>query len=404
MLLEGMDAPSRQPLPLVAQCGTCRLNTTCNTPKMPVYGSGRKGILVIGDYPGERDDATGVPFSGDGGRLLRDSLSCCGVDLQRDCYATFSRICRPYKRTKANRQIHGQIVAKSLKYCRPNVMRAIRDTDPTTIILVGIDAVNSLIGWDWKEGVGAMDRWAGWAIPDQRRNVWICPVDDPAYILGMKSGTGDAARLWFDRHIAAAVSRDSRPWKAPPQWKRKLRVEMSPDAAAAVLRSLSGPIAFDYETDRIKPDDPAARILIASASDGKTTVSFPWHGAAIDAMRDILFSDVPKIAHNAKFESRWTRRQFGGWIRNLAWCTMQAAHLIDNRRGVVGLKFQAYVRLGAESYDDALKPYMDGNGGNDRNRLDKVDTRKLLEYGGLDSLYTWKLAKIQREELGYKGW
>ena len=41
------DMVRQTPLPLIAQCGKCRLYKTCQSPKMPVHGEGRKKILVV---------------------------------------------------------------------------------------------------------------------------------------------------------------------------------------------------------------------------------------------------------------------------------------------------------------------------------------------------------------------
>ena len=117
------------------------------------------------------------------------------------------------------------------------------------------------------------------------------------------------------------------------------------------------------------------------------------------AMGKLLRSDRPKIAANIKFEERWTRRVFGHSVRNWAWDTMQVAHILDNRRGITGLKFQSFCLLGMEPYNNGVKSYIEGEGGNGPNRLRETDMADLLLYNGLDSLLEWKLAKMQRKEL-----
>ena len=78
------------------------------------------------------------------------------------------------------------------------------------------------------------------------------------------------------------------------------------------------------------------------------------------------------------------------------------AHTLDNRKGTSGLKFQAFVQLGAESYDDRLKPYMQTEGGNQQNRLKEVDLNTLLKYCGLDALLAYKISKMQMEKVGFE--
>jgi hypothetical protein len=109
--------------------------------------------------------------------------------------------------------------------------------------------------------------------------------------------------------------------------------------------------------------------------------------------------DIPKIAANAKFEERWTRKTFGHGINKWDFDTMLAAHLLDNKPGVCGLKFQAFVKLGQESYNDHIEPYLKADGSNEENRIKEIAIKELLIYNGLDSLLEWKLAKIQKREI-----
>jgi len=155
-------------------------------------------------------------------------------------------------------------------------------------------------------------------------------------------------------------------------------------------------VAFDYETNRIKPENANARILSCSVCfDGKYTIAFPWHGKAIQAVTVLLSSSIKKIAANMKFEERWTKQILGINVRRFVWDTMIAAHLIDNRKHITGLKFQSFVYLGMPSYDNSIKAYMksteDGT-----NTLHQINIRELLLYNGLDSLLTYKLYEIQK--------
>ena len=84
---------------------------------------------------------------------------------------------------------------------------------------------------------------------------------------------------------------------------------------------------------------------------------------------------------------------------------MLAAHILDNRPGVTGLKFQVYVHFGVPDYDSEVSEYLHSNGsksGNAFNKVlemikDPVKRQKLMIYCGLDSLYEFRLAKIQQE-------
>jgi hypothetical protein len=209
----------------------------------------------------------------------------------------------------------------------------------------------------------------------------------------------------FEEHLKAAVSKEGRPWEVVPDYKSKVDCIFSPSEAARLIRSmitLGGLVAFDYETTAVYPEHEGAAIVACSVCwNGKVTIAFPWLGEAVDAMRELLRSPLGKIASNMKFEERWTRHTFGRGARNWVWDTMLAAHLIDNRPEITGLKFQAFVLLGAQSYDDHIKPYLKAKKGQRVNRIkDDVETRQLLEYNGLDSLLEYKVAMIQSRLIG----
>ena len=79
---------------------------------------------------------------------------------------------------------------------------------------------------------------------------------------------------------------------------------------------------------------------------------------------------------------------------------MLAAHVLDNRKGITGLKFQAFVQLGQESYNDHVGGLLKGDKKSHINRIHEIDVHDLLLYNGMDSLLTYKLAIIQMKEMG----
>ncbi|NIS13859.1 MAG: hypothetical protein GWN12_18870 [Thermoplasmata archaeon] len=78
---------------------------------------------------------------------------------------------------------------------------------------------------------------------------------------------------------------------------------------------------------------------------------------------------------------------------------MQAAHILDNRRGITSIKFQAFVLLGIGEYNARVEQYLESETANSLNRIAEIDTRDLLLYNGLDSLLEYKVAEIQKERM-----
>ena len=91
---------------------------------------------------------------------------------------------------------------------------------------------------------------------------------------------------------------------------------------------------------------------------------------------------IKKIAHHLKFEENWTRKVIGvrskGWI----WCTMYAAHILDERPKHAGLKTQAFMYFQAEAYEEKLKKFLEPRipGGNSFNQVDDAPILQWFRY------------------------
>ena len=350
--------------------------------------------MIVAEAPGQMEDERGVQLVGRSGQWLRKVLRELKVDLDADCWKTNSVIChQPGNKTPTDRQIEA---------CRPNLFRAVEELEPETIILLGAAAVKSLIGRVWRSNVGPIGRWVGWRVPSQELNAWICSTWHPAYLLREKDRVLD---LWFRRYLKAAFALRGRPWQEGlPEYERRVEPVYEPSRAAAGLRrmvELGGEVTFDYETDRLKPDHPDARIVSCAVCwRGERTIAYPWQGEAVEATGELLRSEVGKIGWNIKYEQRWSRAKLRMGVCNWVWDGMQASHVLDNRPGITSLKFQSFVQLGQGSYDGGVAPYFKSGSSNEPNRIHEISLGELLKYNGLDALLTYKIAEIQRKEMG----
>lgn len=376
------------------RCGTCGLYKRCRSPKIPLTGEGRRGILVVGEAPGAEEDRRGLPFVGDSGRMLQKQLKSCDIDLFRDCWITNSVICRP-----PDNRDPTQV---ELDSCLPNLLQIMREQKPKIVLTLGRFAISQVVGQFWHTGVGTGFRWLGRRIPSIDCNAWICPTYHPAFIARKMQEDSVESVIW-KKHINKMSRLRERPWPSgPPDYKALVRCLHSPRQAAAAVEDFvrqGGPVAFDYESDCLKPDREDARIVSCSVSNGEYAISFPWAGEVIPAMRDLLWSSVPKIAWNMKHEERWTRKIFGRGVRNWLWDGMLATHVVDNRQEVTSLKFQAFVRLGMGSYNTNTSTLLRVESGNDKNKIRQISWDDLLLYGGLDSLFTAKIAEQQMRRM-----
>lgn len=370
----------------IPKCGACGLYKQCQSPKMPVNGQGRKGILICAEAPGAEEDEANKPLVGRAGRHLEQHLQRVGINLRRDCWITNALICRP-----PSNKIPDD---KMIDYCRPNLFNAIEKLQPDIILCLGGPAIKSLIGHIWKEDIGQVARWVGFQIPSQKPNCWICPTYHPSYLQN-----DPVLELHFHHHLEAASQLSGKPWNKLPQYEKQVQVVLGPSDAATRLKDLyeSGPklVALDYETTMLKPDSKDARIVCCAISDGKTTLAYPWHGPTVKWTNKILQDkNIGKTAHNLKFERGWN----GG--NNWVWCSMVNAHILDNRRMITGLKFQSFVNFGLPIYNEHIEPFLKAKGGNIQNRVKEVELSELCLYCGLDALICHKLTVKQMGEVG----
>lgn len=387
---------SKAPMPLVARCGACGLYKVCKTPKMPPSGKGEKKILIVAEAPGKDEDEKGIQLVGNSGRFLTDTLHKVGIDMRTDCWLTNALICRPPDNIIDDNE--------KIDHCRPNLLKTIRELKPEVIIPIGEVPMMSLLPLVYKEkDVGGITRWAGWRIPSQKINAWICPTYHPAYLLRAKD---PVIELHFRRHLEAAVALRGRPWDEVPTYSEQVRRVHDPDKAAKAIRkiiSLGGLTSFDLETNMLKPEGGKSRILSCSICwRGKQTIAYPWHGEAINATREYLQSPLPKIGANIRFEERWAIQKLMLKVNNWVWDCVTDAHLLDNRRGIISVKFQAFTQLGVESYNDHIQEFLESSGTMTPNRaVQEIDEDDLLLYNGIDSLVEYKIGCNQMRQMGY---
>lgn len=375
---------------LVPKCGACGLYKRCETPKMKSFGEGRKKVLVVGEAPGATEDEEGRPFIGKAGQMLRGVLGGLGIKLDRDALTTNALICRP----------PGNVISdpKQIGYCRPNLLNTIQDFEPTVIVTLGRSALVAVLQDYWKEDIGPLERWVGWQIPGKGH--WICPTYHPSYLLRINNQMMDRI---FSEHLEAAFALEKSP-EPREDLAGQVEVLFDSDKTVSAIKEMSrrgGWVSVDYETNCIKPDWPKAQLYSCSLSNGERTISYPWVGESITATQQLLYSNrIRKIASNLKMEERWTLKEFDHGVVNWGWDSMLAAHCLDNRPGICSLKFQLLVKMGMPLYNRSIEPYLKSVLGSPYNRIHEIDPSKLLLYGGIDGIGEYRLAMMQRAEMG----
>jgi uracil-DNA glycosylase family 4 len=131
----------------VAVCTRCdlALNRT-NT----VFGTGDpySPLVLIGEGPGENEDATGLPFVGRAGKLLDDILAAVNLTRQ-DVYITNIVKCRAAVE-EGGRLKNRQPRTSEIRACNPYLQGQIEAIKPKIILCLGGPAAKTIIDKDFK--------------------------------------------------------------------------------------------------------------------------------------------------------------------------------------------------------------------------------------------------------------
>ena len=175
----------------VAECRACGL---CQTRKNTVFGVGDSGAnwMVIGEAPGENEDAQGEPFVGQAGKLLDNMLQAIGLSRrvegrpegQAGVYIANTLKCRP----PGNRNPE----PVELQTCAPFLVRQVALVQPKIILAMGRFAVQSLL--QTSEPIGKLR-----GRVHHYQGVPVVVTYHPAYLL---RNPPDKAKAWADLCLA----------------------------------------------------------------------------------------------------------------------------------------------------------------------------------------------------------
>lgn len=170
----------------VAGCTRCGL---CQTRTQTVFGVGERQsqLLVIGEAPGQDEDAQGEPFVGRAGQLLNSMLRAMGYPRETVYIANVIK-CRP----PGNRDPTPAEVAS----CLPYLNRQIELIAPKMILVVGRIAAQNLLATEVPVGRlrGQVHRYGARGTP-------LIVTYHPAYLL---RSPGEKRKVWADLKFARA--------------------------------------------------------------------------------------------------------------------------------------------------------------------------------------------------------
>lgn len=162
----------------ITACRKCALHRTRNRP-VPGQGNCHPDILFIGEGPGAEEDAQGLAFVGEAGRLLTRMITAMGYRREAVFIANVVK-CRP----PDNRIPH----PNEMEACLPFLRRQIAILRPKVIVTLGATALRGLLG----TSVGITRLRGQW---QSFEGIDVMPTYHPAYLLRYPHYKADA---WKD--------------------------------------------------------------------------------------------------------------------------------------------------------------------------------------------------------------
>jgi DNA polymerase len=191
--LAEMDAAALQ-----AAAATCQACGLCAQRQHSVFGTGsmQADWLVLGDAPGDAENASGQPFAGDAGRLLDNMLKAVGLNREgkgaQGAYLMHATQCpTPDARNPT---------PEELRSCAAYVSRQVALVQPRVILVMGRFALQSLL--HSTEPLGKMRGQV-----HQYQDIPVVVTYPPAYLL---RNPADKGKAWADLCLALKVVQDSR--------------------------------------------------------------------------------------------------------------------------------------------------------------------------------------------------
>jgi len=116
-----------------------------------VFGEGKtRGLMLVGEQPGDVEDRAGKPFVGPAGMLLRELLDEVGID---DDAVYVTNAVKHFKWTpKGKRRLHDKPNWTEVKACYHWLANELATVDPVLVVCLGATAAQALLGKDARVG------------------------------------------------------------------------------------------------------------------------------------------------------------------------------------------------------------------------------------------------------------
>jgi len=397
-------------------CKICPLKQLKNNlhPNMQPTGTDKPILYFLGEAPGGDEDFEGKQFIGQAGQRLRVDLyktitnyNIPLTDINK--YIRWNNIvrCRPYV-GKSNRTP----TTVEIECCKQSVFDDIEATKPLVVVGFGGVPLKTVT-----EGVN-IDVWANRFVPVKfgKHKCWYYCCYHPSYLVRQDSKTSFFENE-YDRYFRVCLNnifdfvlnKYEQPEIIEDGYEDNISVLYTISEVLGAIEELKQEelIAFDLETDALRPFD-GGKILTIAFSTYEKTFAFPiegyWNEKDLQEIKSKLYglfiNGGEFIAHNLKFELEWLYNIFdldllmkGKWHD-----TMVQAYLLDERTTKTRTKQDSMFKLDLLTYLN-FGFRLKGLSTIDTKDITKSRIADILLYNGLDAKYTYLLFQKQNKKL-----
>ncbi len=353
------------PRTLGCKCDACPLQACTPVPPQAVT---KPVLTILGEAPGASEVEEGKPFIGASGRLVEKATKENGL-ARANLHITNTLLCRPPKQFSP-----GEWKA-ALACCAPRLEQELGFDRDRPILALGGKALQALTGR------AKITPWMGAELKSPFGRV--LPALHPAACL-RKPAYISVFRIYFQR--AVLMARGQLPdWRWP-----ELVVEPGRRMVEALeeLSRAGKPIGVDVETGGLDPLSSPLLCVGVANEDLAVSVPWDWRGAEaeVDALRQLLASDLTKVLHNAQHDLL-TCQAHGIQVSGDIFDTM-LAHVIAAPQLAHDLGFVASLEFHAPRWKTEFHNESDLKGSEAFARRDAFELRT---YNAKDALMTVRL-------------
>lgn len=363
--------------------------------------------FLVGEAPGVKEDAVGLPFQGKAGKILREFVTAANLDLDRT-YVTNLVKCHPPKNRRP--------AVKEIQACHRHIQYELMQHKPKVVILLGastlklfnldkLGGITSIHGQLYEKPLPSMEDGPVFK---------VIPTYHPAAFLhspNPKLQRRVRDDYTFARRVLEAKEGEKvyhTHYTAPYQVIHNLEML---DAMVAAIRQ-EGAFAFDTESPNAVFMTSPMILAQFSIGKGQTWILPFYHhdpdgldwklkpgfgttanGQVIDRLRTIFEAeDVSVIAHNIKYDRNVIKRWLGLETKGWWWDTMAMHHVVDCY-SPHGLEILADIEFAVGNYSEKVHDIV-GRGRELIKTFDWIPDEILHPYGATDAELTWRLFEV----------